>query len=89
MTQHLPAPIASEPPAPSSKVILASYLLMAAVLLLIMHQGLLPGLLTVCVGFLLTRSLTRLLSRADKRPRPTKREKSSREKQLRRKSLFM
>ena len=70
MTQHLPAPIAPEPPAPSSKVILASYLLMAAVLLLVMHQGLLPGLLTVCVGFLLTRSLTRLLSRADKRPRP-------------------
>ncbi|RGE46179.1 AI-2E family transporter [Comamonas testosteroni] len=70
MTQQLPAPIASEPPAPSSKVILASYLLMAAVLLLVMHQGLLPGLLTVCVGFLLTRALTRLLSRLDKRPRP-------------------
>ena len=70
MTQHLPAPIAPQPPAPSSKVILASYLLMAAALLLVMHQGILPGLLCVCVGFLLTRALTRLLSRADKRPRP-------------------
>lgn len=44
---------------------------MAAALLLVMHQGILPGLLCVCVGFLLTRALTRLLSRADKRPRPT------------------
>ncbi|MBV8250303.1 MAG: AI-2E family transporter [Comamonas sp.] len=69
MTQHLPAPIVLEQPAPLSKVVLASYLLMAAALLLVMHQGLLPGLLCVCVGFLITRALTRLLARADRRPR--------------------
>ena len=34
---------------------LASYLLMAATLLLVMLVGLLPGLLAVCVGFALTR----------------------------------
>ena len=33
---------------------LASYLLMAAALLLVMLVGLLPGLLAVCVGFALT-----------------------------------
>ena len=43
---------------------------MAAALLLVMHQGLLPGLLCVCVGFLVTRALSRLLARADKRPHP-------------------
>ena len=42
---------------------------MAAALLVVMHQGLLPGLLCVCVGFLVTRALSRLLARADKRPR--------------------
>ena len=36
----------------------ASYLLMAAALLLVMWRGLLPGLLCVCLGFLLTRALT-------------------------------
>ncbi|WP_313075966.1 permease [Melaminivora sp.] len=44
--------------APSRGVKVASYLLMAAALLLIMLRGLLPGLLTVCLGFLLTRWLT-------------------------------
>lgn len=38
-------------------VVLSSYLLMAAALLLIMWRGLLPGLLCVCLGFLLTRWL--------------------------------
>ena len=37
---------------------MASYLLVAAVLLLVMWRGLLPGLLCVCLGFLLTRALT-------------------------------
>lgn len=66
MPQHLPAPLASPAsplPEPSRKVILASYLLMGAALLLVMLQGLLPGLLCVCVGFLLTRALARLLAR--------------------------
>ena len=36
----------------------ASYLLMAAALLLIMWRGLLPGLLCVCLGFLLTRAFS-------------------------------
>lgn len=36
----------------------ASYLLMAAALLLIMVYGLLPGLLCVCLGFLLTRAFS-------------------------------
>ncbi|QXZ10230.1 AI-2E family transporter [Comamonas sp. Y33R10-2] len=66
MTQHLPAPISTQP-GPSPKVILASYLLMGAALLLVMHQGILPGLLCVCVGFMLTRALSRLLSRTNSR----------------------
>ncbi|MFN4121598.1 AI-2E family transporter [Acidovorax sp.] len=40
-------------------IVIASYLLMAGVLLLVMWRGLLPGLLCVCLGFLLTRALTR------------------------------
>lgn len=40
----------------------ASYLLMAGTLLLIMWRGLLPGLLSVCVGFVLARLITRGLS---------------------------
>ncbi len=36
----------------------ASYVLMAGALLLVMWRGLLPGLLCVCLGFLLTRALT-------------------------------
>ena len=50
----------SDTPAASSRsVITASYLLIAAGLLLIMWQGLLPGLLCVCIGFLGTRWLVR------------------------------
>jgi len=48
----------------------ASYLLMGGGLLLVMWQGLLPGLLCVCIGFLLTGWLTRLLGRALARLRP-------------------
>jgi predicted PurR-regulated permease PerM len=43
-------------------VVVASYLLVAGALLLIMWRGLLPGLLCVCLGFLLTRALTRWFS---------------------------
>lgn len=39
----------------------ASYLLIAGALLLIMWQGLLPGLLCVCIGFLGTRRFARIL----------------------------
>ncbi|MDM0024273.1 AI-2E family transporter [Variovorax saccharolyticus] len=45
--------------ASSRSVVTASYLLIAAGLLLIMWQGLLPGLLCVCIGFLGTRWLVR------------------------------
>lgn len=41
----------------------ASYTLMAAGLLLVMWRGLLPGLLSLCVGFLVTVSLARWLGR--------------------------
>ncbi|MBS0468931.1 MAG: AI-2E family transporter [Proteobacteria bacterium] len=44
-------------------VSVASYLLVAATLLLVMWQGLLPGLLCVCLGFLLTRWLAPRLVR--------------------------
>ena len=42
---------------------LASYVLIAAALLLVMRQGLLPGLLCVCLAFLATRSIGRRLTR--------------------------
>lgn len=41
----------------------ASYALMAAVLLLVMWENLLPGLLCVCIGFLATRWLAALFDR--------------------------
>lgn len=51
---------ASDPrPASSRSVVVASYLLIAGTLLLVMWQGLLPGLLCVCIGFLGTRWLVR------------------------------
>lgn len=49
------------PPLPSRKLVTASYLLIAGALLLIMWQGLLPGLLCVCVGFLGTRWFARAM----------------------------
>ncbi len=48
--------------APGRGVKVASYVLMGAALLLVMLRGLLPGLLTVCLGFLLTRWLTARLA---------------------------
>ena len=42
---------------------------MAAALLLVMWQGLLPGLLCVCLGFLVTRAIARLLARTNLRAR--------------------
>lgn len=63
MPQHLPAPVTHAQPVPSARVVLASYIIMGAALLLVMLQGLLPGLLSVCVGFVLTRGLARLLAR--------------------------
>ncbi|SDM53235.1 Predicted PurR-regulated permease PerM [Oryzisolibacter propanilivorax] len=54
-----PGPSWHEPP---RGVKIASYLLMAAALLVVMWQGMLPGLLTVCLGFLLTRWLTARLA---------------------------
>lgn len=53
-----PAPSPSPRWVPFSGVVLASYLLVAGTLLLVMWRGLLPGLLCVCLGFLLTRALT-------------------------------
>jgi predicted PurR-regulated permease PerM len=50
-------------------VTLSSYVLMAGALLLIMWQGLLPGMLCVCVGFLVTRALAGLLARAQPKAR--------------------
>ena len=68
MTQLLPSPISPQP-APTRGVTLSSYVLMAGALLLIMWQGLLPGMLCVCVGFLVTRALAGLLARAQPKAR--------------------
>lgn len=60
----------------SRPVVIASYVLIAAALLLIMWQGLLPGLLCACIGFLATRWLARAIdgtvrrSRRAKQPQP-------------------
>lgn len=67
---------AATPARPATRgVMVASYLLMASVLLLVMWRGLLPGLLCVCLGFLLTRALTRwfgaLAARALRQPSAT------------------
>lgn len=71
MATPLPPPFSSAPPAVAGRVTIASYVLMAGALLLVMWQGLLPGLLCVCLGFLLTRWLTprfaRLQRSADSR----------------------
>lgn len=50
-----PTPATGPGASTSRGVKIASYLLMAAALLLVMVYGLLPGLLCVCLGFLLTR----------------------------------
>lgn len=54
-------------PPPSRSVLISSYVLTGAGLLLVMLQGLLPGLLCACLGFLLTRALSRLLNTLDRR----------------------
>ena len=67
-----PVPQGAPEPLPTSKsaaapvargVAIASFVLMGAALLLVMLQGLLPGLLCVCLGFLLTRWLAPRLVR--------------------------
>ena len=82
MAQHQPPALSPEPPpaalttytaAPPplrpvrSGVVLASYLLMGGALLLVMWRGLLPGLLCVCLGFLLTRALTAWIAAGTRR----------------------
>jgi len=58
--------------APATRgVLVASYLLMAGALLLVMWRDLLPGLLCVCLGFLLTRALTQWFARLPRRPAAT------------------
>ncbi len=59
-------------PAASRALVVASYLLIAAGLLLVMWQGLLPGLLCVCIGFLGTRWLARSFLAGLRRVRPRK-----------------
>jgi predicted PurR-regulated permease PerM len=48
-------------PTASRGVMVASYLLMLAALMLVMWEHLLPGLLCVCIGFLATRWFARVL----------------------------
>ncbi|AOG23466.1 hypothetical protein BSY15_457 [Acidovorax sp. RAC01] len=64
-----PAIALPAPPGPvlTRGVVMASYLLVAGTLLLVMWRGLLPGLLCVCLGFLLTRWLTGCLVNAARR----------------------
>ena len=65
----IPSPLPHAAPTPPSRgVVVASYLLMTSTLLLVMWQNLLPGLLCACLGFLLTRGLSNLLGRIDRRP---------------------
>ncbi|MDB5731969.1 MAG: hypothetical protein JWQ03_1864 [Variovorax sp.] len=62
VAQALRAP---EPVAPvAHSLVIASHVLITAGLLLVMWQGLLPGLLCVCIGFLGTRWLARGLDNA-------------------------
>ncbi|MDP4076551.1 AI-2E family transporter [Acidovorax sp. A1169] len=61
-----PAPFATLP----RGVALASYLLMAGALLLVMWRNLLPGLLCVCLGFLATRALAAWLAQLARRRDP-------------------
>jgi predicted PurR-regulated permease PerM len=50
-------------PTASRGVMLASYLLMLGALMLVMWEHLLPGLICVCIGFLVTRWFARLLQK--------------------------
>lgn len=67
-SQHQVPTVCLAPTLPSRSVMIASYLLMIGTLLLVMWQKLLPGLLCACLGFLLTRAISGLLSRIDRRP---------------------
>jgi predicted PurR-regulated permease PerM len=58
------------PPA-SRSIVIASYLLIAGGLLLVMWKDLLPGLLFVCIGFLATRSLARGVESLVRRAAPS------------------
>ncbi|MET0543826.1 MAG: permease [Variovorax sp.] len=58
------------PPPASRNVVVASYLLIAGALLLVLWRDLLPGLLFVCIGFLATRRLARSFENAWLRMRP-------------------
>lgn len=61
-------PVPQPAAAPLSRgVQIASYLLMAAALLLVMERGLLPGLLCACLGFLVTRWLAPRFARLRRR----------------------
>ena len=68
MATHYPPPLVCPPSAAVSRpVALTSYVLMASALLLVLLQGLLPGLLCACLGFLLTRKVSDLLGHLDRR----------------------
>lgn len=60
-----PAPCAALPLPRGVRI--ASYLLMASTLLLVMERGLLPGLLCACLGFLVTRWLAPRFARLRRR----------------------
>ncbi len=59
--QKLPPLSAVAPAGATRNIVLASYLLMGGALLLVMWRHLLTGLLCVCLGFLVTRWLARLI----------------------------
>lgn len=66
------APLPQPPLSPAERrIAIASYLLMAGGLLLVMLRGLLPGLLCVCIGFLATRWFAGLIARGLVRIRPS------------------
>jgi len=64
--------VSQTPPLPSRTLVAASYLLIAAALLLVMWHGLLPGLLCICIGFLGTRWIARALDAALRRSLPAR-----------------
>jgi len=64
-----PLAVAQQPA--SRNVVVASYLLIASALLLVMWRDLLPGLLFVCIGFLGTRWLARGMTGVMQRLRPS------------------
>ena len=66
-SSQLPSILPPPPPPPSRSVVITSYLLMTGALLLVMWQGLLPGLLCACVGFLLTRALANGITRLQRK----------------------